>query len=214
MTQTYAETLSGDMALDLPEFTHPPADPIELLQRWLASAQAANVREPCAATLATADSSGRVSARIVLVKKITSDGVAIGFSARSRKGHDVTGNPHAALNFYWRERAQQVSLSGTVKRADPTDSDDVFAARPRTAQALARKSHQSEPTTAARLAEIRAEVDQLARQTNPIVRPSTWSVWTIRPDEIEFWHADPDRFHRRLRYQRDGDHYQRQRLQP
>jgi pyridoxamine 5'-phosphate oxidase len=32
-----------------------------------------------------------------------------------------------------------------------------------------------------------------------------WTVYTLRADEVEFWQADPDRRHLRLRYDRSAD---------
>jgi pyridoxamine 5'-phosphate oxidase len=32
-----------------------------------------------------------------------------------------------------------------------------------------------------------------------------WTVYTLRADEVEFWQADPDRRHLRLRYDRSSD---------
>ena len=211
---SYPESLSGDTTLELPEFETPPADPIDLLRAWLTSAEAADVREPRAATLATADGDGHVSARVVLVKEITGDGIVIGISTRSRKGRDITANPHAALNFYWRERAQQISVSGTIAQAESITSDALFAARVRGAQALASRADQSHPATIADLVQLRQSVAEAAADATPIPRPETWSAWILRPDEIEFWHADAERFHRRLRYFRQGDGYRHDRLQP
>ena len=45
-------------------------------------------------------------------------------------------------------------------------------------------------------------------------RPASWHAWVIELDEIEFWHGAADRFHRRLRYTRDHDHYRAVTLQP
>lgn len=210
----YPQTLSGDTTLELPEFDAPPSEPIELLRTWLATAEAAQVREPRAATFATADNAGRVATRIVFVKDITDAGILLGFSTRSRKGRDITVNPHASLNFYWRERAQQISVSGTITRGDRAASDAMFATRVRAAQALANRSDQSHPASVEDLDRLRESVTEVAAGTAALSRPAAWWAWTLRPDEIEFWHADPGRFHRRLRYQRRGDGYRHDRLQP
>jgi pyridoxamine 5'-phosphate oxidase len=200
------------MTLELPEFADPPAEPVVLFQQWLSSAEAADVREPRAATLATADAAGRVSARIVLVKEVTEHGILFGFSGGSRKGSDISANPHAALNFYWRERAQQITINGTVSQADQETSDRLFAARPRAAQALATRSNQSQPI--ADLKQLHSDVARLTTTAAPIHRPLSWSGWIMALDEIEFWHGDVGRFHRRLQYRKAGDDYQIRRLQP
>ncbi|HET8954212.1 MAG TPA: pyridoxamine 5'-phosphate oxidase family protein [Solirubrobacterales bacterium] len=65
------ETLSGDPTLELPEFDAPPAEPLALLERWLAAAEERGVCEPRALALATADADGRPSVRTLLVKQLT-----------------------------------------------------------------------------------------------------------------------------------------------
>lgn len=207
-----AETLSGDTSLPLPEFDAPPDEPLGLIGRWIGFAERAGVREPRAACLATANGAGQVSARTVLVKEIGDAGVVLSFSATSRKGRDIRENAHAAVNFYWRELVQQISISGTIVRAPDEISDRIFAQRPRAAQAAAVRSHQSEPLTDADL--LRSETDRLIAGGQEIARPTDWSAHVLSLDEVEFWHGSPDRFHRRLRYRRSGDGYEIERLQP
>jgi pyridoxamine-phosphate oxidase len=207
-----AITLSGDSSLALPEFDHPPADPVGLLQEWIAAAGEAGVREPWAATLATAGADGRVSARTLLIKDIGPAGVIMGFTATSRKGRELAQNQHAALNLYWRERLQQISIMGTMTRLDDAVSDQQFADRTRDAQAVAAASSQSEPMPDPDT--VRTKVDQLLTSTDPIARPAGWAAWSLSLDEVEFWHGSVDRFHRRLRYRKVTDGYEADRLQP
>ncbi|WP_152362208.1 pyridoxal 5'-phosphate synthase [Microlunatus speluncae] len=207
-----AVTLSGDSSLALPEFDQPPAEPVGLLQAWVAAAEAAGVREPRAATLATADAEGRVSARTLLIKDIGPAGVLMGFVATSRKGRDLAQNPHGAVNLYWRERLQQITIAGKISRAADEVSDRLFADRTRDAQAVAATSLQSQPMPDP--ATLHHNVDQLANSTQPIPRPADWAAWILSLDEVEFWHGSVNRFHRRLHYRRTAAGYQVQRLQP
>jgi pyridoxamine 5'-phosphate oxidase len=207
-----AITLSGDSSLVLPEFDHPPADPVGLLREWIAAAEEAGVREPRAATLATAGADGRVSARTLLIKDVGLAGVIMGFTATSRKGRELEHNPYAAVNLYWRERLQQISIMGTVTRTDDAVSDRQFADRTRDAQAVAAVSSQSEPMDDADA--LHAAVDQLVASADPIPRPAGWAAWSLSLDEVEFWHGSVDRFHRRLRYRKLADRYEVDRLQP
>jgi pyridoxamine 5'-phosphate oxidase len=41
-----------------------------------------------------------------------------------------------------------------------------------------------------------------------------WTLYGLRPDQVEFWQADKDRRHTRLRYDRSGDAWTRQLLWP
>lgn len=205
-------TLSGDSSLVLPEFDRPPADPLALAAEWLAAAEAAGVREPRAATLATATADGRVSARTLLIKDIGPAGVIMGFSATSRKGRELSENRRAVINFYWRERLQQVTVAGTLSPVDDAESDRQFRERVRGAQAIATLSRQSAQLTD--VGALRGAVDRLVASAGELPRPAGWHAWLLVPDELEFWHGSTDRFHRRLRYLKDGDGFRAERLQP
>ncbi|WP_431279432.1 pyridoxamine 5'-phosphate oxidase family protein [Leifsonia poae] len=144
------DTLSGDESLHLPEFDSPPADPMPLLKGWLVRAQADGVREPLAASLATAgpqDADGPAipSTRVVLVKAFDERGLIFGTYTSSRKGRDLAANPYAALGFYWRETMQQLRVEGTVELLAADESAALFADRPRAAQATTAASRQGQP---------------------------------------------------------------------
>ncbi len=203
------ETLSGDPTLELPEFEHPPADPLALLERWLQDADARGVREPRALALSTADAEGRPSSRILLLKQATPFLVFSG-SYESRKGRELAANPRAAGTLYWRETLQQVTVEGPVRRLSAEESDALFAARPAAAQASAVVSTQGEPLEDA--AELRRAVEATGK--GEPLRPSRWGGWRLDPDLVEFWHGSPDRLHRRLLYVKDGGNWEAQRLQP
>ncbi len=76
-------------------------DPIQQVQLWLNEAHAAGIREPNAMTLATATKSGRVSARMVLLKGIDDRGFSFFTNYLSRKGRELAANARAALVLYW-----------------------------------------------------------------------------------------------------------------
>jgi pyridoxamine 5'-phosphate oxidase len=53
-----------------------------------------------------------------------------------------------------------------------------------------------------------ADVDEAVAEAvakldaEPELVASGWTLYTLRADEVEFWQADPDRRHLRLRYAR------------
>lgn len=207
-----ADSLTGDSDLRLPEFDVPPADPIALLRRWVAAAGTAGVREPLAVTLASVDEQGRASTRTVLLKEVDHGGLVFGSQRRSRKGRDLSARPWAAVGFYWREALQQVNLAGPVTPTDDEESDRLFRARPMAAQAASAVSAQSEELTDE--AALRAAASRLVTAGGPIERPADWCGYRLSPSWIEFWHGNPDRLHRRLRYDRTRAHWTAVRLQP
>jgi pyridoxamine 5'-phosphate oxidase len=207
------ETLSGDATLDLPEFDHPPAEPLGLLRAWLDSATRHGVREPYAAVLATADADGRPSIRVLQVKEFDGRGLVFGSVRGSRKGRDLEARPWASLNFYWRETLQQLTVAGPVEVLTPAESDRLFAARPPAARAASAVSAQTR--SLAGEPALRERARALLAGTEPVPRPVGWTGYRLVPESTEFWYGSPDRLHRRLRYDREqGQDWFWLRLQP
>ena len=205
------ETLSGDPTLQLPEFEAPPAEPLPLLERWLAAADERGVREPRALALATADAAGRPSNRIVLLKQ-ASPAILFAFGANSRKGRELAANPRAAGTLYWRETLQQVVFEGPVERLSAEESDRLFAERPPAGRAATVASSQGEALEDPD--GLRREAAELARNGGALQRPEDWGGYRLDPDLVEFWHGSPDRIHRRLLYLKRDGAWTHQRLQP
>src|SRR6202011_3447427 len=118
-------------------------NPISQFEKWFAEARAAGLQEPNAMTLATASSDGRPSARIVLLKGLNESGFVFYTNYESRKGWELSQNPHAALVFYWAELERQVRGTGTVQRTSRVQSEIYFHSRPRGSQLGAFASRQS-----------------------------------------------------------------------
>jgi pyridoxamine 5'-phosphate oxidase len=205
------ETLSGDPTLVLPEFDDPPEDPLPLLERWLQRADERGVREPRALALATADTEGRPSSRILLLKQVTPALIFSG-SYESRKGRELEVNPRAAGTLYWRETLQQVTVEGPVRKLAEAESDAIFGERPADARATTVASRQGAPLDDP--AALRHKVDALSSSGEPLGRPQGWGGFRLDPDLIEFWHGSLDRLHRRLLYVEQEGRWTHRRLQP
>ena len=50
------------------DFDHPPADPFPLFNRWFGDAEAHEINDPNAMSLATVDEAGLPNVRVVLLK--------------------------------------------------------------------------------------------------------------------------------------------------
>lgn len=207
--------LSGDTSFSFPEFTDPPASPFAVARSWIDAAQDGDVAEPLSMTLATAGADGRVSARTVDVKRLDDAGLVFGTSTQSPTGRQLAGNPHAALQVYWRETMQQLRFEGRAVQLSDDESDALFADRSpksRAATAVADQSAVLEPRT---LQDLIDDANALLDESgDDVPRPTGWVAWRLEPDVVEFWHGSRDRMHRRLQYVRAGDAWTVDRLQP
>lgn len=182
-----------------------PAEPLTLVAAWLAEAtRRADQPNPNAMVLATCDSAGRPSARIVLCKEIDPAAGSVRFVSNylSRKGHELAANPRAALVFHWDHLHRQVRMEGIVEQALAADSDSYFASRARDSQLGAHASRQSEPIESA--AALQAQLDAVgARYSGPVPRPPHWGGYVFWIEALELWVAGTARLHDRARWTRE-----------
>lgn len=197
--------------LDLPDLVE---DPVEMFQRWFADAIAAGLHEPNAMVLATADSAGMPSSRMVLLKGVSERGFVFFTNAASRKGRELAQRPGCSLLFPWHPLERQVRVEG---EAHPLPRDEVaayFRTRPRGAQLGAWASPQSrEVEGRADLAARYARVEQ-QHAGREVPLPDHWGGYVVAPRSVEFWQGRPGRMHDRLVYRRDGERWRVVRLAP
>ena len=190
-------------------------DPLKQFERWLSEAIRAELPEPTAMTLATADATGRPSARIVLLKRVDAQGFVFFTNYESRKGCELAQRPEVALLFHWVELERQVRVEGTVDKVADADSDAYFATRPLDSRIGAWASPQS------RVISDRAWLERefaAARERlgggSALARPPYWGGYRLAPVSLEFWQGRSSRLHDRISYRREGAHWLIQRLAP
>jgi pyridoxamine 5'-phosphate oxidase len=190
-------------------------NPFRQFDAWFAQAVDAKLPEPNTMTLATVDSRGRPSARIVLIKGVDERGFMFFTNYESRKGRELADNPHASLLFYWIELERQVRIEGTVVKASPAESDQYYESRPLGSRIGAWASEQSQAIESRTVLEAR-EKEISAKYGEHPPRPPHWGGYRLIPDAIEFWQGRPSRLHDRLLYTRavEGGDWQIARLSP
>ncbi|MBE3015738.1 pyridoxal 5'-phosphate synthase [Microbispora sp. NEAU-D428] len=192
-----------------------PSDPVALFVEWLTSAVEAGVREPHAMSLATADAGGRPSSRVLICKDLGADGTwYFATSAGSRKGRELAATPYAALAFYWPEQGRQIRVRGTAFAADAQRSAADFLARSPGARADALTGRQSQVLDKPSDLEAALRAAHAQIEAHPEVVAPGWTLYGVRAEEVEFWQADHDRRHIRLRYTREDAAWARHRLWP
>lgn len=206
------ESLTGVIDPAFPEYEAPPGEPMGLSRRWIESAVKAGVREPLALALATADRRGRASSRMVAVVEVSDLGLVFTSHSTSRKGREIAETGWASGLLYWRETAQQLIMCGPVVTLPEAESDRLWNSRPVPLHAMSAASRQSEPL--GDVAALRAEAERLAEGGTALPRPRRFTAYRLEPESVEFWSADPDRLHRRLRYDKTPEGWQATRLQP
>ena len=180
-------------------------DPITQFDRWMRQALDAQLLEPTAMTLATADKAGRPSARIVLLKGVDERGFLFFTNSQSRKGRELMENPRATLVLYWAELERQVRIAGTVIKAPFEESEKYFKSRPRGHRLGAWVSNQSEVIADREVLESRLAGMEAQYPGEEIPLPPYWGGYFVVPDDMEFWQGRLDRLHDRFRYTRQPD---------
>ena len=192
------------------------AEALATFAELIEQARAAGDPDATAMTLATADAEGRPAARTVLLKAFDERGFVFYTNYQSRKGRQLTENPHAALLFLWKTLRDQVQvkIEGTVEPVDLAEADAYFASRPRPSQIGAWASLQSQTLDSRDTFEARIDAFEKKFEGVEVPRPPHWSGFRVVPEMIEFWYGARFRLHERQHYARTDGAWAKRMLYP
>jgi pyridoxamine 5'-phosphate oxidase len=189
---------------------------LDTFRNLLDEAKASGDREPTAMTLATADRTGRVHSRIVLLKTIDEKGLRFFTNYESAKAGEIAENARVALCFHWKQVREgiQVRLEGRASKVGEAESDAYFASRPRGSQIGAWASKQSQELPDRQTFEDRVAHYEKEFAGREVARPPHWGGYLVEPDRIEFWYGATFRLHERIVHAEDGTSWSSHLLYP
>ena len=190
------------------------ASPFVQFTEWWNDAQASNIDEVNAMTLATVNAAGKPSARIVLLKGMSEEGYQFYTNYESDKAKEIAGNNNVAIIFFWKELERQIRIEGTVKKTTENTSDTYFNSRPAESRIGAWSSPQSKIITSREILEENVTANKKRFEGKEITRPPFWGGYVVEPVLFEFWQGRSSRLHDRIEYVKNEKEWIKRRLAP
>ena len=190
------------------------ADPVTQFRLWFEEARDSGVPEPNAMTLGTADATGRVSCRTVLLKAYDERGFVFFTNYGSRKARQIAENPQASILFPWLALARQVEIAGRVEKISTAESLAYFLSRPFLSQLGAWVSDQSSVISSRQI--LTAKFEELKNRfaSGEVPKPEGWGGFRVIPKTMEFWQGGASRLHDRFLYTHSDMGWKIERLAP
>lgn len=180
------------------------ANPMAQFKQWLDQAIASDLfSDPTAMNVATVDSDGMPSQRIVLLKKYDDEGFTFFTNLKSNKATQLADNNKISLHFAWLPLERQVIVRGEAQKLSVAENAQYFLSRPRDSQLAAWASHQSKAVATRKLLEQAFVQMKNKFSKGDIPLPDFWGGYKVKPVSIEFWQGRENRLHDRFIYKLD-----------
>ena len=190
-------------------------NPISLFKIWFEEAKKSEINDPNALSLATSDSMGIPSVRMVLLKNFDNNGFVFYTNLNSAKSKDIKDNPNVSMCFHWKSLLRQIRIKGKVTKVSEQEADEYYNSRSYGSRIGAWASKQSSILN--NREELNKEIEIYKSKfpdNNEVPRPNHWSGWRVNPSEIEFWLDGDNRIHERLKYLKDNEGWKKVLLSP
>ena len=188
--------------------------PFRQFELWFKQAQHAQIAEPNAMSLATANADGAPSLRTVLLKYFDDNGFVFFTNYKSSKSQEIDCNAQVAIMFPWITLERQVIIQGRAEKISTSESLRYFTSRPTGSQLGAWVSHQSSVISGRKVLEIKLDEMKRKFKEGKIPLPDFWGGYRVIPEKVEFWQGRPNRLHDRFLYTRNNNQWNIERLAP
>ena len=182
------------------EVTGSLSEPIRKVHEWIEEAENDSVSLPHAMNISSLNKEGKPSSRMVLLKKITHEGLVFFTDYEGNKGKQIQSFPFVALTFWWAKTNKQIRIEGKCEMVSDQENDEYFFSRPRGSQISASVSLQSQEIESYAELVQKSELFENDHINQDIERPKRWGGFLVKPESIEFWIDQKNRLHKRELY--------------
>ena len=196
------------------EVTGSLSEPISKVHEWIQEAETASVALPHAMNLSSLNLEGKPSSRMVLLKRMSPEGLVFFTDYEGNKGKQIQEFPFIALTFWWAKTNKQIRIEGKCKMVSDEENDEYFSSRPRGSQISASVSLQSQELDSYDSLVEQSKNFEIDHLDKDIARPKRWGGFLVEPESIEFWIDKKNRLHRRELFTRKNDKWLKKLLSP
>jgi len=183
--------------MDLYQLIDASEEPILRTHDWIQEAKDKEAGLPHALNLSSVSHEGQPSSRMVLLKRLSDEGLVFFTDYNGKKGQEIINNTKAAINFWWAKTNKQIRIEGVCTKVSNKESDDYFHSRPRGSQISALASKQSETLESYEGLLEKAKQIESDNEDKDIKRPDRWGGFVLKPNLFEFWTNQENRLHKR-----------------
>ena len=200
--------------MDLYQLIEASQEPILKTHEWIQEAKENDAGLPHALNLCTVNEAGQPSSRMVLLKRLSDEGLVFFTDYKGKKGQEIFNNNKVAMNFWWAKTDKQIRIEGTCTKVSKMESDDYFYSRPRGSQISASASEQSKTLDSYEDLLNKARKIDSDSEGGVINRPDRWGGFILKPNLFEFWINQKNRLHKRELFTLNEDEWQKSLISP